>query len=63
MKYEKSSNIIYQYTADRLKRRREVLKLTNDVIARKKYLFIMKRIRIMLLMKMNLKDLILKLAL
>lgn len=36
MKYEKSSNIIYQYTADRLKRRREVLKLTNDVIARKK---------------------------
>ncbi len=44
MKYEKSSNIIYQYTADRLKRRREVLKLTNDVIARKKYLFIMKRI-------------------
>lgn len=36
MKYEKSSNIIYQFTADRLKRRREVLKLTNDVIARKK---------------------------
>lgn len=36
MKYENSSNIIYQYTADRLKRRREVLKLTNDVIARKK---------------------------
>lgn len=36
MKYEMSSNIIYQYTADRLKRRREVLKLTNDVIARKK---------------------------
>lgn len=36
MKYEKSSNIIYQYTADRLKRRREVLKLTNDVIAGKK---------------------------
>ncbi|AIA69014.1 hypothetical protein Q426_10450 [Streptococcus equi subsp. zooepidemicus CY] len=63
MNYEKSSNIIYQYTADRLKRRRGVLKLTNDVIARKKYLFIMKRIRIMLLMKMNLKDLILKLAL
>lgn len=36
MKYKKSSNIIYQFTADRLKRRREVLKLTNDVIARKK---------------------------
>lgn len=36
MKYEKTCNIIYQYTADRLKRRREVLKLTNDVIARKK---------------------------
>ncbi|MDY4761177.1 hypothetical protein [Streptococcus thoraltensis] len=36
MKYENSGNIIYQYTADRLKRRREVLKLTNDVIARKK---------------------------
>mgnify|MGYP003615080444 CR=1 FL=1 len=36
MKYEKSSNVIYQFTADRLKRRREILKLTNDVIARKK---------------------------
>lgn len=36
MKCEKSSNIIYQYTADRLKQRKEVLKLTNDVIARKK---------------------------
>lgn len=36
MKFKNSSNIIYQYTADRLKRRREVLKLTNDVIAKKK---------------------------
>ncbi|MBK0348063.1 hypothetical protein JDW15_05315 [Aerococcaceae bacterium zg-ZJ1578] len=36
MMYENSSNIIYQFTADRLKRRKEVLKLTNDVIARKK---------------------------
>lgn len=36
MIYKNSSNIIYQYTADRLKLRRKVLKLTNDVIAQKK---------------------------
>ena len=36
MDFINSSNVFYQYTADRLKRRREVLKLTNDVIARKK---------------------------
>lgn len=36
MEYKNSSNIIYKYTADRLKRRREVLKLTNDVISKKK---------------------------
>ena len=36
MNFEKSSNVIYQYTSDRLKLRKGLLKLTNEVIAKKK---------------------------
>lgn len=36
MDFEQSSNVIYQYTSDRLKLRKSLLKLTNEVIAKKK---------------------------